>query len=110
MSKQYLKFGFAETVDKGYGVYKEVVTEKFLFCQIIRNSKRYSQGEKINDNIELGNEFSVILDPWMKENFSKIRYVSYMGTRWRINNAEINYPRINFSLGGVYNGPEPESV
>jgi hypothetical protein len=29
--------------------------------------------------------------------------VEYMGTKWKVSNVEVKYPRLILSLGGVYN-------
>ena len=56
----------------------------------------------INYNLE--NVLSIVADPYAKENFQYIRYVEWMGTRWKVTNAEVSYPRIILTLGGMYNG------
>jgi len=33
----------------------------------------------------------------------EIRYVTWMGTKWRVANIDVNYPRLNLSIGDVYN-------
>jgi hypothetical protein len=30
-------------------------------------------------------------------------YVEFMGTKWKITNVEVQYPRLILSVGGVYN-------
>ena len=41
----------------------------------------------------------------MKANLGVMRYVKYGGMAWKIDRVEILYPRINLTVGGVYNGP-----
>ena len=63
--------------------------------------------------IELSDE-KAVLDFCKKQsldyqNSHLMRYVTYKGTKWKIASMTDGYPRIIISLGGVYNGPEPES-
>ena len=39
---------------------------------------------------------------WM-ENYSQIRYVEYLGAKWRVTKVEVRHPRLVLSIGGVYN-------
>jgi hypothetical protein len=33
-----------------------------------------------------------------------MRYVTYMGLKWRITNIDPQYPRLILTIGGVWNG------
>jgi hypothetical protein len=35
-----------------------------------------------------------------------MRYVEFMGTKWKITNIEVQYPRLTLSIGGEYNGQQ----
>ena len=43
------------------------------------------------------------MDPFVRENFRTIAYVEYMGVKWKIASAEIQYPRLILNVGGEYN-------
>ena len=43
----------------------------------------------------------------MTENYSNIRYVEIIGTKWKVTEIEPQYPRFILTTGGVYNGDTP---
>lgn len=103
MAKFYGKIGYMKTVDDGSGVWNESYVERPYYGDIIRNTFRYSSNEYVNDDVTISNEISVISDNFAVENFHLMRYVEFMGAKWRIANVEFEYPRIKLTLGGVYN-------
>lgn len=108
MSKYYGRIGYAITQETKPSVYEEVVVERSYAGDFVRNQKRYDTADKVNDNINVSNEISIVADPFAYENFMHMRYITWMNSKWEIHNAEVKYPRINLTIGGVYNGPEPQ--
>lgn len=106
MAKWYGKIGFAETVETSPGVWVEQITERNYYGDITRNTRRLQSTDQLNDNITISNEISIVADPYANQNFHSIRYVEFMGTRWKIDGAEVLYPRLILTLGGVYNGEQ----
>lgn len=103
--------GFSTSVEEpeGSGIYKnKFVTKKYL-GDILKNTKRAETGEGVNDNVVLSNQISIISDPYARENFSMIAYVTFMGTRWKVTSVEVRYPRLILTLGGVYNGASAQN-
>lgn len=103
--------GFSTSVEEpeGSGIYKnKFVTKKYL-GDILKNTKRAETGEGVNDNVVLSNQISIISDPYARENFSMIAYVTFMGTRWKVTSVEVRYPRLILTLGGVYNGASAQT-
>lgn len=107
MSKWFGIVGYGMTEETRPGVSELKIVERPYYGEIIRNTKTNNQGEGLNDNIELQNDFSIIADAFAYENFSLIRYVKYMGARWKIKSVDVEHPRLILSVGGVYNGPTP---
>lgn len=103
MAKWYGAIGFAELVESVPGVWEEVITERNYRGDLIRNTRRLQTTNQVNDNIVIANEISIIADPYINENFHSMRYVKFMGTKWKITNVEVQYPRLILSLGGVHN-------
>ena len=64
----------------------------------------WQSGESANDNLKLNNQFSTVADPYAQQNFSDIKYVEFKGTKWKVVCAEVKYPRLLLTIGGVYNG------
>jgi hypothetical protein len=87
------------------GVWEDVVTERTYYGDIIRESNQWSSADKANDNLSVNNRISIIADNFAYENFSAMRYVEWIGVRWKVSNVEIKRPRLILTLGGVYNGP-----
>ena len=104
MAKFYGKIGYANTVETKPGVYEEQIVERSYYGDLIRNTRRLQSADQVNDNINISNEISIVADPYATNNFHTMRYVVFMGTKWKISNVEVSYPRLIFTLGGVYNG------
>ena len=104
MAKYYGVIGYAETVETAPGVYEEQITERNYYGELVRNTRRLQTSDQVNDNINIANEISVIADPFATQNFHAMRYVEFMGAKWKITNVEVRYPRLILTIGGVYNG------
>jgi hypothetical protein len=104
MAKFYGKIGYASTVETKPGVYEEQIVERSYYGDLIRNTRRLQSADKVNDDINISNEISIVADPYATNNFHTMRYAVFMGTKWKISNVEVSYPRLILTLGGVYNG------
>ena len=104
MAKFYGVIGYAKTVETKPGVWKAEITEKTYFGDLIRNTRRYELNSQINDNLNIANEISIIADPYAYQNFHSMRYIEFMGTKWKVTSVEVQYPRLILTIGGVYNG------
>ena len=102
MAKFYGSIGYAETAETKPGVWEEVITERKYFGDIIRNSRRLQTADKLNDNITVSNEISIVADPFANQNFHSMRYVEFMGAKWKISNIDVQYPRLILTIGGLY--------
>lgn len=103
MAKFFGKIGFFTTNEVKPGVWKKQIVEKEYYGDVIRRNRRLQSSENLNDNIIFSEEISVVADPFAYDSFASILYVTYMGTKWKVSNVEIEYPRLKLSLGGVYN-------
>lgn len=104
MAKHYGKIGYAETVEVKPGVWKEQITERKYYAEVTRNTRRLQSTDKVNDDININNTFSIVADPYAINNFHSMRYVEFMGAKWKVSNVEVQYPRLLLTLGGLYNG------
>ena len=104
MAKFYGKIGYAETTDDGHGVYAEQIIEKEHYGDPLQDTRRYQQSGNLNDNIVISNRISILATPFAMENSHLIRYVEFMGTKWKITSIDVQYPRLILTLGDVYNG------
>lgn len=104
MAKWFGNVGFATTVETTPGVWTEQIVPRPYYGDVIRNNRRLqSSSDKLNDNIEISNELSIVSDPYAFENFHAIRYAEFMGAKWKVTSVDVQYPRLTLSLGGVYN-------
>ena len=104
MAKWYGKIGYADNVEVEPGVWEDSIVEHPYYGDLNRNTRSLQNSGGINDNINLSNEVSIVADPYASENFYKMRYVEFAGTKWKITNVEVKYPRLILSIGGVWNG------
>lgn len=103
MAKFYGAIGYAESVETSPGVWTEQITEHMYYGDLTRNTRRLQSASQLNDDINIANEISIVADPFAYQNFHSMRYVEFMGTKWKISNVEVQYPRLILTVGGIYN-------
>lgn len=105
MAKYAGKVGYV-TETFSDGVYKPQSVEKFMTGDVIVIRRNKESGSKINDDITLGNRISLVGDAYAFHNFMYLRWVEWMGVKWKVDSVHLdtNAPRIEVTLGGVYNG------
>lgn len=104
MNKFFGKIGYAITKDMGDGIWKEEIKELEAYGDILRNITRRSEtSESVNDDINISNRFSILADPFAMSNFQTIKYIEFLGVKWKVKDIEVSYPRLIISVGGVYN-------
>lgn len=104
MAKFYGPIGYAVTEETTPGVWGNRISERMYFGELVRNTRRLQTADKLNDNINVSNEISILADPFARENFHLMKYVGFMGAKWKIESVEVQYPRLILTIGGVYNG------
>ena len=110
MAKFYGAVGYAELIETAPGVREERIVERKYYGDLVRNTRRLQSSEHLNDDINVANEISIVADPFANQNFHKMRYVEYMGARWKISNVEVQFPRLILTIGRHYNGPKTAST
>ena len=106
MAKWYGVIGYGETVETVPGVHVEQITERSYYGDVTRNSRRLQSSDQLNDDLNVSNEISIVADPYANQNFHAMRYIEFMGAKWKITNVEVRYPRLILTVGGVYNGEQ----
>ena len=104
MAKWYGVIGYADTVEVEPGIWKEQVTERPYYGELIRNTRRLQTTDKVNDDLTISNQISIVSDPYAINNFHAMKYAVLWGTKWKITSVEVQYPRLILEVGGVYNG------
>lgn len=103
MAKFYGVIGYSETKEVCPGVWEEVITERSYFGDVLQFGRRWESGEHLNDNLNINNKLSIVADPFACENFHMIRYIEWVGAKWKVTNVEVQFPRLILTVGGVYN-------
>ena len=106
MAKWFGTIGFADTVEIRPGVWEEQITEAKYYGDVIKNSRSLQTGDQVNDNINIANQFSIVADPFAKNHFHKMRYIEYLGAKWKISTVEDQRPRLILTIGGLWNGEQ----
>lgn len=107
MAKYFGKIGYGESTETSPGVWEDTIVEKEYFGDVIKNSRRLDEQEKVNDDLSVGNSISIVADAYANEHFFAIRYIRWAGALWKVSNVDVESPRLILRLGGVYNGPTP---
>lgn len=104
MPKFYGNIGYAISKETAPGVWVEDIVEHEYSGDVYRNTRKLQSGNQVNDSIDISNEISILSDPFANENFHSMRYVTYMGAKWKVSSVEVRYPRLILTVGGLYNG------
>ena len=110
MAKWYGKVGYVLSEETIPGVWEPKATERPYFGDIIKNiSKWVVSNTTANDDLNVSNQISIVADPFAYEHFSAIKYVEFMGAVWEVTSAEVQYPRLILTVGGVWNGEREQA-
>lgn len=101
--KYYGTVGYAETTETAPGVWEETIVERSYCGDIIQLNRRLETKDTVNDGINITNKISIVSDPYAIQNFMSIRYVTWLGNKWKVSDVKVQPPRLIFSIGGLYN-------
>lgn len=104
MAKFYGKIGYAVEVEVEPGIWDNQISERAYYGDVNRNSSRFQTTDQVNDDLNISNEISIVADPYANMNFHSMKYVEFMGAKWKITNVSVQHPRLILTIGGVYNG------
>ncbi|MFA6728918.1 MAG: hypothetical protein WCS17_12015 [Prevotella sp.] len=102
------KVGYSVTEETEPGLWIEHISEHRYIGDVIRNARRLDTSNGVNGDIVINNTISIVADAYAFSNFFAIRYVEWMGTKWKVTNVEVQSPRLILTLGGRYNDESPE--
>lgn len=106
MNKWHGKIGYGITKKTGPGVFKTEMTFRESNGDILRNTAQSDNSDKVNDDFRISGSISVVADAFINQNFQFIRCAEFMGAFWKVTKADVQYPRIVLTLGGIYNGKQ----
>lgn len=106
MAKYYGAVGYAEDVVSAPGVSSEEIVERMMRGDVIKRHRRITAISKVEDDVDVSNQISVVADAYAFSHFHNIRYATWSGVKWKVTSVEVQRPRLILSLGGVYNENE----
>lgn len=102
MAKYSGYIGYATESETSPDVWVETITERQVYGDVLRNSRKLQYGQNLNPSIDISNQFSIIADAYARDHFFSMRYITWMGAKWKIISAEPQYPRIVIQVGGLW--------
>ena len=105
MAKYYDSIGYVIQTEVTPGVWQDTIIEKKYRGDIILNQLRWQGADKANDDINIDNSISIIADPFAYDHVCYMKYIKWIGQKWKIQSFAVQRPRVVLQLGGVYNGP-----
>ena len=107
------KIGFVlvnEQVETSPGVWAPKVEERNYRGDVLRRSMRWQDGNQRNRNVNVSNQISIVADPYAYRNVGLMAYLTWLGQRWKIISFEVQPPRIDITIGDLYNEGEPSET
>lgn len=110
MAKYYGKIGYAEMTETEPGIWDEIIVERPYYGDTIKNMRLLQNTNNVNDSVNIANQISIVADPYANEHIYTMRYATFQGTKWKVTNVDVQYPRLILSLGGLYNGEQDSTT
>lgn len=101
----YGVIGYGVSSETSPGVYEDNIDERPYYGDVIYDSRKLQEGDRVNDDITVQNSISIVADAYANDHFFNIRYVQWQNSKWKVTNVEVRRPRLILRLGGIYNGP-----
>ena len=109
MARFYGKIGFVlDHVEITPGNWKPAMAERYYYGDVMKRRLSWEKGESINDNIKIGNQFSVLADEYAETHMYAMKWIEWKGVKWKITSVEIERPRMILTIGDVYNEIEQQ--
>ena len=103
--KWYGQVGFVKPVQTAPSVWTNEETIREYYGDVYRNSNQWSTNpDSTNDDFTVNHQISIIADPYVCSNCHLIKWVEFMGARWKVKSFEVKPPRLVLTIGGVWNG------
>ena len=95
--------GYSELEETSPGIWSEKIVERTYTGDMTKNFVNADSSPRINTNVKLSNTISIYSDPYANSNLFNIRYLKYLGGKWKVKSVEIAWPRLILTLGDLYN-------
>ena len=105
MAKWAGVIGFVNgTKETAPSVYKETFIERKYYGDVVKNNRRLVAADKVNDDISVQNQLSIVADPYAMNHFYSMKYATFCGAKWKVTDVQVEHPRLTLTLGGLWNG------
>lgn len=105
MARWYGQVGYSETVETVPGKWMPQDTVRKYYGDISRSSTRWAgNSDSTNDDLTVNTQISIVADPFAFEKFHAIKWIEFMGVKWKVTVVDPQPPRLILTLGGVWNG------
>jgi len=96
--------GYGIPTKTAKGVWSDSIVERDYYGEILETARYQESDDKVNDDIRITQRLRVLADAFAFENFSRIKFVEWMGTAWVVTSVSLERPRLLLTLGEVYHG------
>lgn len=103
MAKFRGNIGYVKTVETSPGVWSDETVTRLYSGDVLHNNRRWQQSDKINEDLTISIKISIVSDNYILENLMYLKFVEYMGAKWKVTDISIERPRLILTLGGLYN-------
>lgn len=98
--------GFVIPTQVSLGKWQKVTSERIYKGDTKNRSYRVESTDTVIDTPTLRYDISIISDDFAFVNVGYIKYVIISGIKWKVTSVQPSYPRLELSLGGLYNENE----
>lgn len=102
MARFYGKVGFGISTEIRPGVWMDEMVERPYYGTETRVVARQEPADKVNNDLALNNEISIIADTYAYSHYSEIKYVIVMGVKWGVTAIRVDRPRLILNIGKVW--------
>lgn len=90
-------------VESSPGIFEESIDELEVVGDLMSLGLRWP-GAGMQDGLSAKHILSIITPEDESVDFNEVVYVEWNGRKWNVVSIEFKRPRINLTLGGLYNG------
>lgn len=94
--------GFIINEETEPGIWKPYSMVQEVRGEVIQNTVSWNEGDTINSDVKFQNRISIVLSNFLTQNMMALRWITYMGVRFKISKIELKPPRMIFTLGDEY--------